>query len=83
MWQLKVVLEVETITKQIFSSSLPTEYIQNDLLYSIEVLNNPALIFIIFLYLPIPLPPTFIHEDYPFVVLVHLRDTRLPWWLRQ
>lgn len=30
MWQLKVVLEVETITKQIFSSSLPTEYIQKD-----------------------------------------------------
>ena len=39
MWQLKVVLEVETITKQILSSSLPTEYIQKD----IDILSTPPL----------------------------------------
>ena len=39
VWQLKVVLEVETITKQILSSSLPTEYIQKD----IDILSTPPL----------------------------------------
>ena len=37
LWQLKVVLEVETITKQLLSSSLPTEYIQRD----IDILSTP------------------------------------------